>query len=141
MINWRLNVAQPAAAVILPAEINLKALPGGIDPAIKQFTWIVAKNMGNNEYQCKLCDARYRGRPSKVGSHFHAEFSSQRIKLCRHAGNLPDLLKQQIQRVIESKKRTVTDISVSPPSQCVDVRLASAARPDADASILQFLVC
>ena len=38
MINWRLNVAQPAAAVILPADINLRALPGGIDPAIQQPT-------------------------------------------------------------------------------------------------------
>jgi hypothetical protein len=58
MINWRLNVAQPAAAVILPADINLRALPVGIDPAIQQptdetvqFTWIVSKTLGNNEYQ------------------------------------------------------------------------------------------
>jgi Protein of unknown function (DUF 659) len=148
MINWRLNVAQPAAAVILPADINLRALPGGIDPAIQQptdeivhFVWIVAKTQGNNEYQCKLCDTRFRGQPSKVGSHFNAEFSSQRIKLCRHAGNLPDLLKQQLQRAIETKKRKITDLSVAQPSQRIDVILASAARPDADAAILQFLVC
>jgi hypothetical protein len=123
MINWRLNVAQPAAAVILPADINLRALPGGIDPAIQQptddtvqFTWIVSKTLGNNEYQCKLCDACFCGQPSKVGSHFHAEFSSQRTKLCRHAGNLPDILKQQIQRAIKTKKRKIIDIRTTLPS-------------------------
>ena len=76
-----------------------------------------------------------------MGSHFNAEYSSQRIKLCRHAANLPNVLKQQIQRAMESKKRKSIGTSVAQPAQRIDVRLARAARPDADASILQFLVC
>lgn len=94
-----MKVAQPAAAVILPADINLRALPGGIDPAIQQptdeivqFVWIVVKTQGNNKDQWKLCDTRFRGQQSKVGGNFNAEFSSQRIKICRHAENLPDFL-------------------------------------------------
>ena len=80
MINWRFNVAQLAAAVILPADINLRALQGGSDSAIQQpideiieVAWIVAKNQGNNGYQSKICDARFCGQPSEVGNYDNAQ--------------------------------------------------------------------
>lgn len=148
MLSWRGSNASSSAASVAPVDVayNLRPLPGGIDATIKQptddivqFTWIVSRNVGNNEYQCKLCDHRFVGQPSKVAHHFHPDFGNQRVKLCLQSKNLPDVLIEQLRKASIKKKRSIVDMSI--PSTNIATLVANQARPEADAAILQYLVC
>ena len=68
MLNWSSSASSAA-----PITYDQRPIPGGVDPTIKQpteevlqFTWIVSRTKGNNEFQCKICDHRFIGQPVKV---------------------------------------------------------------------------
>jgi hypothetical protein len=99
MHNW-----SSSASSVAPTPYNLRPPPGDVDKVLKQpteevlqFTWIVSTNKGNNLYQCKVCDHRFSGQPSKVYNHFLPDYSSQRVLICHQAKNLPEVLKMQLQ--------------------------------------------
>lgn len=149
MLNWSSSAsfsASSSASSVAPTPYNLRPPPGDVDKDLKQpteevlqFTWIVSTNRGNNLYQCKLCDHRFSGQPSKVYNHFIADYSSQRVSICPQAKNLPEILKIQLQTLLSKKKRTIIDMT-GPSTSHIGALLTKQARPEADAAILQYLV-
>ena len=66
------------------------------------FAWVIGKTGGNTRYECGVCGERLTGQPAHMGSHFDAEWSTQRVALCSQ--KLPDLLREQIKTIINARK-------------------------------------
>jgi hypothetical protein len=98
--------ASSTASSVAPIQYDHLKIPGDADVTIQQptedvvqFTWIISKNKGNNEYHCKLCNKRFVGQPCKVYNHFQSDYGTQRVISCLQSKNLPELLKDQLQKV------------------------------------------
>ena len=138
--------ASSTASSVAPIQYDHLKIPGDADVSIQQptedvvqFTWIISKNKGNNEYQCKLCNKRFIGQPCKVYNHFQSDYSTQRVITCLQSKNLPELLKDQLQKVSSKKKRTFVDMS-TPSTSDIVVLFKNQGKPAANAAILQYLV-
>ena len=119
-----------------PADI----LPGTEQPhgPILKWVWLIKRKAGNNLYECKLCEKRFTGQPSSVGTHFDKKFSSQRLLFCISA--LPLELREELDATISKKKKSEKRDFASMSQSDIVVSMKSMTKPLADSAILQFIV-